>query len=135
MNALFLLPLCLAAAAAGSINDIEHIVIYMQENRPFDHYYGVLNGVRGFNDHAAPRLPNGDSPFKQPLKAIATILFISAEALMFVLYGVHGILRIFAQRAGNRTNGLRERNNFFCSKCAQQCWSGIDSATKTSQST
>ena len=25
---------------AGSINDIEHIVIFMQENRAFDHYYG-----------------------------------------------------------------------------------------------
>ena len=34
-------------ALAGSINDIEHIVIFMQENRAFDHYYGSMRGVRG----------------------------------------------------------------------------------------
>jgi phospholipase C len=30
----------------GTINDVEHIVIMMQENRSFDHYYGTLRGVR-----------------------------------------------------------------------------------------
>ncbi|HEY0463076.1 MAG TPA: alkaline phosphatase family protein, partial [Polyangiaceae bacterium] len=34
----------------GSIEDIEHIVILMQENRSFDHYFGTLRGVRGFGD-------------------------------------------------------------------------------------
>ncbi len=36
----------------------EHIVILMQENRSFDHTYGTLRGVRGFNDPRAMRLPN-----------------------------------------------------------------------------
>jgi phospholipase C len=27
-------------AAAGSIKDVEHIVLFMQENRAFDHYFG-----------------------------------------------------------------------------------------------
>src|SRR5271154_1414608 len=31
-----------------SILDVEHIVILMQENRSFDHYFGTLTGVRGF---------------------------------------------------------------------------------------
>ena len=31
----------------GTINDVEHIVILMQENRPFDHHFGTLRGVRG----------------------------------------------------------------------------------------
>ena len=31
----------------GSIEDIEHIVVLMQENRSFDHYFGTLRGVRG----------------------------------------------------------------------------------------
>ncbi|PQA42763.1 alkaline phosphatase family protein, partial [Amnimonas aquatica] len=26
----------------GSIMDVEHVVILMQENRSFDHYYGML---------------------------------------------------------------------------------------------
>ena len=32
----------------GTIRDVEHIVVLMQENRSFDHYFGTLNGVRGF---------------------------------------------------------------------------------------
>src|SRR5439155_20028474 len=39
-----------AARRTGTIRDIEHIVILTQENRSFDHYFGTLNGVRGFAD-------------------------------------------------------------------------------------
>jgi len=45
--------------------DAEHIVILMQENRSFDHAFGTLRGVRGFNDPRAIRLPNGNSVFVQ----------------------------------------------------------------------
>jgi phospholipase C len=38
--------------------DAEHIVILMQENRSFDHCFGTLKGVRGFNDPRAISLPN-----------------------------------------------------------------------------
>ncbi|WP_330925611.1 phosphocholine-specific phospholipase C [Candidatus Sororendozoicomonas aggregata] len=39
----------------GNINDVEHVVILMQENRAFDHYFGKLEGVRGFADrHLVP---------------------------------------------------------------------------------
>jgi phospholipase C len=37
----------------GTIKDVEHVVILMQENRPFDHHFGTLRGVRGFNDPRA----------------------------------------------------------------------------------
>src|SRR5579872_4299891 len=37
----------------GTIEDVEHIVILMQENRPFDHHFGTLRGVRGFADPRA----------------------------------------------------------------------------------
>ena len=40
--------------------DAEHIVILMQENRSFDHCFGQLRGVRGFNDPRAIHLPNGN---------------------------------------------------------------------------
>ncbi|PYD62578.1 phosphocholine-specific phospholipase C [Gluconacetobacter entanii] len=49
-----------------SIRDVEHIVILMQENRSFDHYYGTLSGVRGFGDPRAMRLPNGRPVWEQP---------------------------------------------------------------------
>ena len=45
--------------------DAEHIVILMQENRSFDHTFGTLQGVRGFNDPRAIRQPNGNSVFIQ----------------------------------------------------------------------
>lgn len=35
---------------AGTIEDVQHIVVFMQENRSFDHYLGHLRGVRGYND-------------------------------------------------------------------------------------
>ncbi len=50
----------------GSLKDIKHVVILMQENRSFDHYFGTLAGVRGFNDPKALKLPNGRSVFYQP---------------------------------------------------------------------
>ncbi len=50
----------------GTIKDVEHIVILMQENRSFDHYFGTLNGVRGFGDPRAITLPNGKSVWHQP---------------------------------------------------------------------
>ena len=39
-----------------SIHDVEHIVILTQENRPFDHYFGTLRGVRGFGDPRAVKI-------------------------------------------------------------------------------
>jgi len=52
--------------ATGSIRDVEHIVILMQENRSFDHYFGTLRGVRGYGDTRAISLPNGQPVWYQP---------------------------------------------------------------------
>ncbi|MFT3935419.1 MAG: phospholipase C, phosphocholine-specific [Chitinophagaceae bacterium] len=40
-------------APGSTYMDAEHIVILMQENRSFDHTYGTLKGVRGYNDPRA----------------------------------------------------------------------------------
>jgi phospholipase C len=45
--------------------DAEHVVILMQENRSFDHTYGKLQGVRGFNDPRAIDLPNKNKVWLQ----------------------------------------------------------------------
>jgi phospholipase C len=45
--------------------DAEHIVILMQENRSFDHAFGTLRGVRGFNDPRAITLPDGNPVWVQ----------------------------------------------------------------------
>jgi phospholipase C len=49
--------------------DAEHVVILMQENRSFDHCFGKLKGVRGFNDPRAIRLPNNNLVWLQSDKA------------------------------------------------------------------
>ncbi|MEU0856492.1 alkaline phosphatase family protein [Streptomyces griseofuscus] len=70
--ALSLLPPSVQKAVAagpprkGSLRDIEHVVLLMQENRSFDHYFGTLSGVRGFADPKALRLRSGRSVFYQP---------------------------------------------------------------------
>ncbi|MDX6348069.1 MAG: phospholipase [Streptomyces sp.] len=55
-----------AAATTGTIADVKHVVVLMQENRSFDHYFGTLKGVRGFADRSAITLPGGYPVFNQP---------------------------------------------------------------------
>ncbi|WP_206244753.1 phosphocholine-specific phospholipase C [Novosphingobium terrae] len=43
---------------SGTINDVAHIVVLMQENRGFDHYFGTMPGVRGFGDRFPIPLPS-----------------------------------------------------------------------------
>jgi phospholipase C len=85
-SAASLLPAAIARAAAiapvagsRSLEDVQHVVILMQENRSFDHYFGTLSGVRGFGDRfpiPAPPLP-GQAPrsvWLQPAKEAARLL-------------------------------------------------------------
>ncbi|MBV0888741.1 phospholipase C, phosphocholine-specific [Komagataeibacter oboediens] len=59
-----------ASRRTGTIEDVEHVVVFMQENRSFDHYYGHLNGVRGINDRHPVLRPDGRPVWFQPrLKA------------------------------------------------------------------
>jgi phospholipase C len=39
-----------SAKQVPPVSDIEHVVVLMQENRSFDHYFGAMPGVRGFAD-------------------------------------------------------------------------------------
>ncbi|SHO79560.1 Uncharacterized protein MSYG_3910 [Malassezia sympodialis ATCC 42132] len=72
--------LVLAAAAAvpalaDDLSNIKHIVLFMQENRAFDHYFGTMAGVRGFQDPNV-RVSNntGKSVFHQPVNSsMATV--------------------------------------------------------------
>jgi phospholipase C len=61
----------------GSIRDVEHIVILMQENRPFDHHFGTLRGVRGFSD---PRAVNINLPTQSGGTALASVFLQPAGA-------------------------------------------------------
>ncbi|WP_321795804.1 phosphocholine-specific phospholipase C [Caballeronia sp. J97] len=58
-----------AATRTGTIADVQHIVVLMQENRSFDHYFGHLRGVRGYNDRFPVPLANGQPVWCQPSKS------------------------------------------------------------------
>src|ERR1700733_6817583 len=57
--------LAINPAPGSTYMDAEHIVLLMQENRSFDHTYGTLRGVRGFNDPRAINLPNKNKVWLQ----------------------------------------------------------------------
>jgi phospholipase C len=57
--------LAIDAAPGSTYMDAEHVVFLMQENRSFDHCFGTLQGVRGFNDPRAIRLPNQNPVWAQ----------------------------------------------------------------------
>ena len=52
-------------ATGSTYLDAEHVVFLMQENRSFDHMFGKLKGVRGFNDPRAKKLPNKNKVWLQ----------------------------------------------------------------------
>jgi phospholipase C len=41
-----------ATSGCTQLSDVEHVVIFIQENRSFDHYFGSFHGVRGFSDQS-----------------------------------------------------------------------------------
>ena len=55
--------LAASSSSASSVNDIKHVVVLMQENRSFDHYFGTLSGVRGFSDPNVPTQTVGGSSY------------------------------------------------------------------------
>ncbi|MGN6801737.1 MAG: alkaline phosphatase family protein, partial [Ginsengibacter sp.] len=58
--------------AGSTFMDAEHIVLLMQENRSFDHAFGTLRGVRGYNDPRAITLPDNNKVWLQKNAAGAT---------------------------------------------------------------
>jgi len=50
----------------AKLTDIDHVIVLMKENRSFDHYFGTLAGVRGFDDVEVLTLANGRPVFHQP---------------------------------------------------------------------
>lgn len=72
------LPASIARALAigpdirtGTIADVDHVVILMQENRSFDHYFGTYPGANGFSDRFPIPLP--PMPNQQPGNLARTV--------------------------------------------------------------
>ena len=54
-----------ADSRTGTLQDVQHVVILMQENRAFNHYFGTLRGVRGFGDRFPIPLASGKAVWFQ----------------------------------------------------------------------
>jgi phospholipase C len=61
-----------ARREAGTIEDVGHLVIFMQENRSFDHYFGHLRGVRGYHDRFPVLRADGSPVWGQPRQGAET---------------------------------------------------------------
>ncbi len=53
------------APEGSTYMDAEYVVLLMQENRSFDHCFGAMKGVRGFNDPRIIDLPNSNKVWLQ----------------------------------------------------------------------
>ena len=72
-----------ATNVTHTIADVRHVVIFMQENRSFDQYFGSLEGVRGFDDRNALVFTNGNTDFYQPQNSGFVLPFpISLQCLV-----------------------------------------------------
>lgn len=70
--------------APGGLQGVEHVIVLMQENRSFDHYFGTLQGVQGFADKTVLRRRNSDKTlFEQsPSGSDSTIMpFLARDAV------------------------------------------------------
>src|SRR5207248_2275505 len=60
-----------SVSSCGRLTDIEHVVIFIQENRSFDHYFGSYRGVRGFAEQSpAFRQPDPANTTDPPVGAL-----------------------------------------------------------------
>src|SRR6476646_2675918 len=64
-----------------SLRDIKHVVVLMQENRSFDHYFGTLAGVRGFDD------PKSTNAAEGPLRVLSAGLRKSERISAALTFG------------------------------------------------
>jgi phospholipase C len=64
----------------GGLEAVEHVIVLMQENRSFDHYFGTLRGVRGYGDSHPLVQPNGRSVFHQATNDGEVLPFSLREA-------------------------------------------------------
>jgi phospholipase C len=58
-------------SVCSKLSDVDHVVILIQENRSFDHYFGSYRGVRGFSDPSmAFQQPDSSNTTTPPVGAL-----------------------------------------------------------------
>jgi len=110
-----MLPLSIQKAMAinadngSTFYDAEHIVFLMQENRSFDHIFGSLRGVRGFNDPRAKLLPSRNKVWLQKDKNgnVHAPFHIDINKTKVTWQG--GLPHTWPDQIGARNNGKHDR--------------------------
>ncbi len=97
--------LAINPAAGSTCMDAEHIVFLMQENRSFDHTYGTLQGVRGFNDPRAIRLPDNNPVWLQTNKAGETYAPFRLDIKKTKVTWMHSLPHSWSDQVDARNNG------------------------------
>ncbi|KIJ38386.1 hypothetical protein M422DRAFT_781472 [Sphaerobolus stellatus SS14] len=108
----FLLPFAVSIEArTGTIQDVEHVVLFMQENRAFDHYFGSMAGVRGFADPNVHIAQNGRPIWFQPVSP--TVTNATTDLLPFYINGAGENISLATQCMTAGSNSFAANHNAF----------------------
>ena len=97
--------LAIDPAPGSTWMDAEHVVFLMQENRSFDHTYGTLQGVRGYNDPRAISLPNKNKVWLQSNKEGQTFAPFHLDIKNTKATWMHSLPHSWSNQVDARNNG------------------------------
>jgi len=93
-----------SSSCGGKLTDIEHVVIFIQENRSFDHYFGSYRAVRGFADKSpAFEQPDSANTSNPP---IGTLLPFHLDTMTTNAACTHDITHDWIPQHQSWNNGL-----------------------------
>lgn len=100
--------LAINADKGTTFMDAEHVVFLMQENRSFDHCYGTLQGVRGFDDPRAMHLPGQNKVWAQTNKAGETYVPFNLDIKNTKATWMQSLPHSWEDQVDARNNGLMD---------------------------
>src|ERR1700759_3911263 len=109
MPASIQMAMAINAPEGSTYMDAEHIVILMQENRSFDHTYGTLQGVRGYNDPRAIDLPNKNKVWLQTNAAGETYAPFHLDIKNTKATWMHSLPHSWSNQVNARNDGRHDK--------------------------
>ncbi|WP_316793386.1 phosphocholine-specific phospholipase C [Pedobacter frigoris] len=101
--------MAISADPGSTFYDAEHVVFLMQENRSFDHMFGKLKGVRGFNDPRAFTLPDKNKVWLQKDNAGKTYAPFHVDINKTKITWQGGLPHSWSDQVAARNNGKYDK--------------------------
>jgi phospholipase C len=101
--------MAISADPGTTFYDAEHIVFLMQENRSFDHMFGKIKGVRGFNDPRAFTLPDQNKVWLQKDNAGNTYTPFHVDINKTKITWQGGLPHSWSDQVAARNNGKYDK--------------------------